>query len=108
MERDDEWKHAIFRRDGYICRYCGRNGCTDLTAYMILVPDHFIPTSKGGSPDPDNIVTACAICNNMKGQQVFATIEDAKKAIERYYEDVRLDWERNIKPSCGTFNANAS
>lgn len=105
MKRKDEWKHKIFKRDGYICRYCGRDGSRDLTAYMLLEPDHFIPKKKGGSPDPDNVITSCHICNNMKGQQVFATFEDARREINKYYEDVGLDWEQNIKPLAGTSHA---
>lgn len=108
MKVEDEWKEAIFKRDRYICQYCGRDGCRDLTAYMLLQIDHFISPKLDGSLDACNLVTCCAICNHMKGQQVFTTIDDAKRAIAKYYEAVKLHWEKNIKPLCGTVNAGVS
>jgi 5-methylcytosine-specific restriction endonuclease McrA len=88
---NDGWKHKIFERDGYKCVYCGWDGTQDLRAYMLLEPDHLVPRDKGGSPDADNVVTSCHICNNMKGQQVFRSIEEANSEIERYYENVKRD-----------------
>lgn len=49
---------GIFQRDGFTCRYCG--GTDDLTC------DHVRPLSRGGSNDPDNLVTACRACNTAK------------------------------------------
>jgi 5-methylcytosine-specific restriction endonuclease McrA len=63
---------------------------------MLLEPDHFVPTDKGGSPDADNVLTCCHICNSMKGKQVFGTIEEAKRELERYYENVKRDWHQKM------------
>lgn len=92
----DEWKHKIFERDRYRCVYCGWDGSLDLRAYMLLEPDHFVPLDKDGSPDADNVVTSCHLCNNMKGRQVFKSIEDTKKELEKYYEDVKRDWHQKM------------
>ncbi len=52
----------VFRRDGYKCRYCGR----DSTA-VILEVDHIIPVAEGGTNDEANLITSCFDCNRGKG-----------------------------------------
>lgn len=54
-------RFTILNRDGFTCQYCGtspRNnpGC-------VLHVDHVLPLSQGGSNDPDNLITACELCN---------------------------------------------
>ena len=49
----------VFLRDRFSCQYCGV--AEDLTF------DHLVPRSKGGMTRWDNVVTACAPCNLMKG-----------------------------------------
>jgi 5-methylcytosine-specific restriction endonuclease McrA len=85
----------IFRRDGWLCRYCGgrtifepmmaligdvfpddfpyhpnwKSGRTHpAVAARSAVIDHVDPGSRGGSwTDPENLVTACWPCNARKG-----------------------------------------
>lgn len=49
----------VFERDGYVCRYCGV-----YTGHPHC--DHVLPKSRGGSDEPDNLVTACRSCNLSK------------------------------------------
>jgi len=49
----------VFLRDRFQCLYCGCK--EDLTF------DHVIPRSRGGRTTWENVVTACAGCNLMKG-----------------------------------------
>ena len=49
----------VFLRDRFQCQYCG---CKDDLTF-----DHVIPRSKGGRTTWENVVTACAPCNLMKG-----------------------------------------
>ena len=49
----------VFLRDRFECQYCGDGN--DLTF------DHVIPRSRGGRTTWDNVVTACAPCNLLKG-----------------------------------------
>jgi 5-methylcytosine-specific restriction endonuclease McrA len=49
----------VFLRDRFECQYCGDE--EDLTF------DHVIPRSRGGKTTWENVVTACAPCNLMKG-----------------------------------------
>jgi 5-methylcytosine-specific restriction endonuclease McrA len=54
--------HELFRRDGYMCMYCGREH-----REHELTRDHVIPISKGGRDIWSNVVTACRSCNTRKG-----------------------------------------
>ncbi len=57
-----EWRPLrtlIFERDDYTCRYCSTRGGR-------LECDHVTPISRGGSNEPDNLVTACFTCNRAK------------------------------------------
>jgi hypothetical protein len=51
-------RFAIFARDLFTCRYCGRQA--DQIALHI---DHIISVSKGGTNDEQNLITACVECN---------------------------------------------
>lgn len=57
-------RRTVLARDQYCCQYCGiQPGKNHLTV------DHVIPRSKGGLTVWDNIVTACAACNQRKGNR---------------------------------------
>jgi len=51
----------IFERDGYKCRYCGKQ-LTRFTATL----DHVKPVAEGGDNSFDNLLTACLDCNSRK------------------------------------------
>lgn len=53
--------HTLFRRDAYLCLYCGKHfGSFDLSR------DHITPISQGGQDVWTNVITACKRCNNHK------------------------------------------
>ncbi len=52
---------ALFKRDGYICLYCGNKFQSKL-----LSRDHVTPISQEGQDTWNNVVTACKRCNNHK------------------------------------------
>ncbi len=56
-------RFAIYARDGYRCRNCGRR--TD-----DLEIDHIIPIAKGGKSTYDNLQTLCPRCNKKKGADI--------------------------------------
>jgi len=49
----------VFKRDGYVCQYCGKE-MSNLTI------DHVIPRFQKGQHTWENVVTACAACNRRK------------------------------------------
>jgi len=61
-------RFAIFDRDGYACRYCGRTVKDD---NIKLVIDHIIPRKEWGTDDIDNLITACEECNTGKGDYLL-------------------------------------
>jgi len=63
----------ILKRDGYRCQYCGQKS-------QQLTLDHVIPRNQGGRDGWENLVCACARCNNKKGQR---TPEEANMTMLR-------------------------
>ena len=58
---------TLFRRDHYLCLYCGQKfSASDLSR------DHVHPVSRGGEDDWNNVVTACKRCNARKGNRLLA------------------------------------
>lgn len=58
-------RQALFRRDHYLCAYCGQAYKeTELTA------DHVLPQSRGGPWSFANLVSACKSCNNLKADRL--------------------------------------
>lgn len=55
---------TLFRRDGYLCLYCG-----DKFIARDLSRDHVRPFSRGGKDIWTNVVTACRRCNNLKASR---------------------------------------
>ena len=94
---------AVFKRDGYTCRYCGRDG-------IPLTVDHIILWERGGPTIPDNMLTACKKCNKDRGNMEYldwlASPHYQKRAIhltekvKRQNEDVVRHlpalWEKRV------------
>ncbi|MBN1430129.1 MAG: HNH endonuclease [Anaerolineae bacterium] len=53
-------KREIFRRDKFVCQYCGEHS-------PVLTIDHVIPRHRGGRHTWENLVAACPTCNRRKG-----------------------------------------
>ncbi len=59
-------RKIIFDRDNWLCQYCGEK-VTESTATI----DHYIPQSKGGKHNKENLRTACLLCNSIKSGKSF-------------------------------------
>ena len=57
----------LFLRDGFRCAYC-----TGQFSLKQLTFDHVVPRRLGGRSAWENIVTACAACNRVKGGRLLA------------------------------------
>ena len=56
--------HTLFRRDAYLCLYCGKRFSGGQ-----LSRDHVTPVARGGIDHWNNVVTACKRCNNHKASR---------------------------------------
>ena len=78
---------AVFRRDHYRCRYCGR-------ADVPLTVDHLVLWEEGGPSIDENLVAACKKCNKSRGNMEYADWLESpyyKKVSENLDSSVRFD-----------------
>lgn len=59
IEEGVRW--AVFRRDGFRCRYCARDD-------VPMTVDHLVLWEEGGPSIEQNLVTACRKCNKTRGK----------------------------------------
>lgn len=94
-------KFAVWRRDGFRCRYCGKD--VHETG-VVLEVDHVIPVALGGTDEHSNLVTACRDCNRGKsdgpavrsGSWIF---DEHWGVRERQYlaiDQARLNYEQQV------------
>lgn len=62
MSLNPKHRFEIFKRDSFVCQYCGRKPPT-----VILQVDHVVAIANGGSDDDGNLITSCRECNLGKG-----------------------------------------
>lgn len=55
---------AVFQRDNYKCRYCGRTG-------IPLTVDHVDLYEEGGATTERNLISACKNCNKDRGRTYY-------------------------------------
>ncbi len=63
---DPEKRHEVFERDKWTCQYCG-----DKVSPENVTLDHFVPQSKGGEHNMDNLRTCCLVCNSIKSGKSY-------------------------------------
>ena len=59
----------LFRRDDYMCLYCGAG-----LPSRLLTRDHVVPVSSGGRDTWENVVSACRPCNHRKDNHSLEAI----------------------------------
>lgn len=57
---DQKISWNVYRRDGYICRYCGEA--------KPLTVDHIDLWENGGATIEENLLSACRRCNKLRGK----------------------------------------
>lgn len=55
---------AVYRRDGYKCRYCGRDD-------VPLTVDHLVLWEEGGPSIESNLLSCCKKCNKTRGRKQY-------------------------------------
>jgi hypothetical protein len=59
-------RKILFERDNWICQYCGEKVTEDNATL-----DHYVPQSKGGKNNKENLRTCCLLCNGIKSGKTF-------------------------------------
>jgi len=59
-------RKELFKRDNWICFYCGEK-VTEKNATL----DHLIPQCKGGENTKSNLKTCCHLCNGIKSGKTY-------------------------------------
>ena len=62
IEQGLSWR--VFKRDGYQCRYCGKDG-------LPMTVDHLVLWEVGGPSIEENLVTSCRRCNKTRGSRSY-------------------------------------
>jgi hypothetical protein len=62
---DSQVSWNVFRRDNFMCRYCG-------TEKLSLTVDHFVRWEDGGPSIEENLVACCRKCNKIRGDTAYA------------------------------------
>lgn len=62
-------RFEVFKRDGFVCQYCGMR-----SPGVVLEVDHIVPVCDGGSDDVINLTTSCWDCNRGKGGVPLAEV----------------------------------
>jgi hypothetical protein len=63
IEQGVSW--AVYRRDDYKCRYCGKDD-------VPLTVDHLVLWEEDGPSIEDNLVSCCRKCNKARGNMQYA------------------------------------
>lgn len=80
-------RFEVFKRDGFVCQYCGRT-----PPDVVLHVDHINPSSAGGGDEIDNLLTSCACCNLGKSDvpldQIPQTMIDKLEVLKEKQEQL--------------------
>ena len=76
-------KHAVMQRTGFRCTYCRRDFLADFESYSTAGIDHFIPRAAGGTGLRRNKKACCYLCNQLKRNDEFTTVREARQLIAR-------------------------
>lgn len=76
----DSIRWAVFARDGFCCRYCGKQAGED---GVTLAVDHIVSIADGGDNRLDNLATACKTCNGGKAAKSLMGIPTTEAIVAR-------------------------
>jgi len=97
-------RFEVFKRDRFTCAYCGRT-----PPEVLLHVDHVVPLAAGGGGEMENLITACATCNQGKAARLLdegstpvvgkASVEEAQERLAqaRAYAEASADLRRLLE-----------
>ncbi|MEF2969092.1 HNH endonuclease [Paenibacillus sp. M1] len=85
-----DYRKTALKRDRYQCLWCG---CPATTV------DHIVPSSKGGSDLPQNLLASCIECNSKRGNRsAFTYFKEKAYSVPN---PVKLGY-RIVKATCSS------
>lgn len=95
-------RFEVFKRDGFLCGYCGKT-----PPQVVLEVDHINPRSLEGDDDINNLITACFDCNrgkkdiplNKVPNSIIENMEILKEKEEQLKEYQRLVKKIKVRES---------
>ncbi len=80
-------RFEIFKRDGFICQYCGSH-----PPGVILHVDHIVAVANGGGNEDTNLITSCSSCNLEKSASDLSAIPKslAERAAETAEREMQI------------------
>ena len=78
---DPDKRLVLFKRDGWICQYCGEKVNRENATL-----DHHLPQVKGGTHSKENLKTCCLVCNGVKSGKLY---DEAAPAILKSIQERR-------------------
>ncbi|MDU2239953.1 HNH endonuclease [Paenibacillus sp.] len=68
-----EYRKTALKRDRHTCLWCGAPATT---------VDHIVPSSKGGSDLPHNLIASCSECNSKRGNRsAFRYLQEKRETV---------------------------
>jgi hypothetical protein len=107
-EIEVKYEQEVYERDGFKCVYCGYDGKASPEAWHRgrFNIDHWIPRSKGGTDEMENLRTACGACNSGKGDNEFPSLEAAQLWLRIYREECADPfWETYVAKTGSTWKS---
>jgi len=89
---------TVARRAENVCEYCR---APESVFNFLFDVDHFVPLSKGGTNDLENLVLACRACNAYKSASEFGLSESGENA--RLFNPRRDVWAEHFRVRPETF-----
>lgn len=91
-----EERRKVLAEQGNCCIYCERTFGTFRRYHgrirrLSLVWDHFVPWSHMRSNETRNFVAACSLCNAIKSNMIFNTIQEVRDHVEKAYNPRRAE-----------------
>lgn len=85
-----EYRKTALKRDRYICLWCGAPATT---------VDHLVPSSKGGSDLPHNLIASCSECNSKRGNRsAFRYLKENSKGVPHPLKLRYRIWRATMAP----------
>ena len=93
-------RFEIFKRDKFICQYCGRSAPD-----VVLHIDHIQPIKEGGGNQFENLITSCVDCNLGKGARKLSddnVLKKRKAQLDELQErreqiGMMLEWQKGLE-----------